>query len=91
MHDSRDFCEKEFRPHQVGVGTPKGGEGAVHALRAYLADKSSENKVVLKIDMENAFNTIRRDKILHLVKSKIPKIYNFIYQCYAEDSNYFIL
>ena len=26
MYDSSEFCEKEFRPHQALVGTPKGGK-----------------------------------------------------------------
>ena len=37
--------------------------------------------------MKNAFNCIRRDNILALVKSKIPKIYSYLHQCYAEKSN----
>ena len=41
----------------------------------------------MKIDFRNAFNSIRRDKILSLVKNKIPKIYNFVNQCYAEKSS----
>ena len=88
MYDSRDFCDKEFRPHQVGVGTPNGCEAAVHALRAYLTSQTYPQaaKVILKIDFKNAFNSIRRDVILQLVKSKMPKVYNFIYQCYAHES-----
>ena len=43
--------------------------------------------MLLKIDFKNAFNTIGRDKILQLVNSKIPGIYNFIFQCYAQESN----
>ena len=89
MFDSREFCKKEFQPNQLGVGTPKGAESAIHALRAYLENPASQDKVVLKIDFKNAFNCIRRDKILSLVKRKIPKIYNFVYQCYSEKSNLF--
>ena len=87
MFDSRNFCNMEIQPNQLGVGTPKGAESAIHALRAYLENPISQGKVVLKIDFKNAFNCIRRDKILALVKQKIPKIYNFVYQCYAEKSN----
>ena len=86
MYDIRNFCKTEFQPCQLGVGTPKGAESAIHALRAYLEDPTSQDKVVLKIDFKNAFNCIRRDKILALVKMKIPHIYNFVYQCYAEKS-----
>ena len=79
--DCRDFCKTEFQPSQLGVGTPKGAETAIHALRAYLENPASQDKVILKIDFKNAFNCIRRDKFLALVKHKIPNIYNFVHQC----------
>ena len=81
MFGNADFRKAEFQPCQLGVGTPKGAESAIHALRAYLVNLASQDKVVLKIDFKNAFNCIRRDKILALVKLKIPNIYNFVYQC----------
>ena len=88
MFDSKEFCKNEFQPNQLGVGTPKGAESAIHSLRAYLENnQNSQNKVILKIDMKNAFNCIRRDKILALVKLKIPKIYSYVHQCYTEKSN----
>ena len=86
MHANKDFCEKEFQPHQVGVGTPKGAEAAVHSLRSYLLNPASQGGVLLKIDFKNAFNSIWRDVILELVKSKLPKFYNFIHQCYSHKS-----
>ena len=73
MYDCSDFCEKEFCPYQVGVGTPKGAEARVHALRAYLSKENSEDKVILKVDFKNAFNSNRRDVILG--QSKNPKIF----------------
>ena len=87
MFDHGDFCKAEFQPNQLGVGSPKGAETAVHALRSYLQNPETQDKVLLKIDFRNAFNSIRRDKILSLVKNKIPKIYNFVNQCYAEKSS----
>ena len=56
MNELNDFCAKEFRPSQVGVGTPKGAEAAVHALRSYLYNDSNEDKVLLKIDFRNVNN-----------------------------------
>ena len=85
--ETRKFCEIELRPNQVGVGTPKGAEAAVHALRSYLENPSTANKVLLKIDFKNAYNTIRRDVILNLVKQKLPKVYNFAHQCYSKSTN----
>ena len=44
MLDLNNFCAQEFRPHQLGVGTPKGTESVVHTLR------SNESQALLKID-----------------------------------------
>ena len=68
-------CETLFRPHQMGVGTPKGAEAAVHAIRAYINSPNISDKVLLKIDFKNAFNQVRRDVILKLVKEETPEIY----------------
>ena len=87
MFAHKDFSKQEFQPNQLGVGTPKGAEAAVHALRSYLENPENKDKVLLKIDFKNAFNMIRRDKILNLVKKKLPNIYNFVYQEYAEKTS----
>ena len=56
MRKLRSFCEKEFRPLQMGVGTPKGCEAAVHATRAYVESESVQDQVLLKIDFKNSIN-----------------------------------
>ena len=48
-----------------------------------------QDKVLLKIDFRNAFNSVRRDVLLQLVKNKLPVIYPFILQCYGDKSNLF--
>ena len=53
-----------FQPHQLGVGTTSGAEAIVHACRNLIGDAGSTNKVLLKTDFKNAFNTIRRDCVL---------------------------
>jgi len=45
-------------PSQVGIGTPLGCEAAVHATR-YFMDQPHTDKVLLKLDVKNAFNSIR--------------------------------
>ena len=42
--------ETLFQPYQVGVGTPKGAEAAVHAVRAFVTSPTNKDKVLLKID-----------------------------------------
>ena len=81
--------ETLFQPYQVGVGTPKGAEAAVHAVRAFVTSPTNKNKVLPKIDFQNAFNQVRRDVMLKLVESDTPEIYPFVYQCYSKDSNLF--
>ena len=89
MAKLKSFCGKEFRPNQMGVGTPKGCEAAVHAVRCYVKNDTVQDQVLLKIDFKNAFNSVRRDVVLKLVKDKLPEIYPFVYQCYGKESNLF--
>lgn len=44
MFDHGDFCKAEFQPNQLGVGSPKGAETAVHALRSYLQNPETQDK-----------------------------------------------
>ena len=62
-----------FRPHQLGYGSKGGSEAAAHAARHYLTS-DTKNKVLLKVDIKNAFNCINRDIILQKVKEKIPSL-----------------
>ena len=89
MRMLRSYCEKEFRPLQMGVGTPKGCEAAVHAVRAYVESDSVQNQVLLKIDFRNALNSVHRDFVLKLIHERLPAIYGFVYQCYEENSYLF--
>lgn len=47
------------------------------------------NKAVLKLDFINAFNSIRRDKMLNAVKLLAPSIYPFVHSAYSSSSSYF--
>ena len=87
MGKLNETCAALFRPHQLGVGTPRGAEIAVHALRRYVDENVNESKVILKIDFKNAFNSIRRDHILAKVKEHVPMLYPMVWQSYANASN----
>ena len=63
-------------PYQLGFDIPKGIEAAVHAARSYL---NKAHLLLLKLDFKNAFNTLRRDKILLAVKNIAP-LYPFCSQ-----------
>ena len=65
---------------------PKGAEVAVHTICQYL-NNCSADKVALKIDFENAFNMLRRDKMLAKVKEEIPLLYPMVWQAYSTESH----
>lgn len=62
-----------LNPHQVGVATKLGGESIVHTIRKYVHDQANRNKILLKIDFRNAFNSIDRDKMLSQITKHFPK------------------
>ena len=79
---------KLLLPSQVGVGTPLGCETAVHATRYFMA-QSHNDKVLLKLDVKNAFNSIRRDTVLQEAQKHLPEIYPFIWDCYSSKTSFF--
>ena len=72
-------------PHQLGFGIPSGVEAAMHATRIYLHNLPS-NKALIKVDFENAFNSVRRDKMLHAVKKFIPELLLYVHSAYSTES-----
>ena len=63
-------------------------EAAVHATRSFIAPKQGE-KVLLKLDVKNAFNSIRRDTVLQAAQTHLPEIYPFIWDCYSSKTSLF--
>ena len=64
-------------PRQLGYGSPLGSEAAVHAARSYLESVSSpSDKLMLKMDFRNAFNSLRRDKMLQSVSVMSPMFFS---------------
>lgn len=79
-----------FLPHQLGVGMKNGAEAAAHETRIYYTSKHSSIRVfikMIKIDIKNAFNELRRDAFLLKVKATIPEIFKFIEYCYGAPTN----
>ena len=73
-------------PLQLGYGTKLGAEAAVHATRLYLADMPPSH-VLLKLDFKNAFNSVRRDKMLEATKRAAPEIFPLVYSTYSTSSS----
>ena len=77
----------KLRPVQLGYGSSGGCEAAVHAIRRFLSN--SGPRVLMKIDYKNAFNSLRRDRLLEVIKSELPDLYPFIWQVYSSSSTLF--
>ena len=72
-------------PHQLGFGTPMGAEAVVHAARAYLSHLK-DSHLMIKLDFKNAFNSIRRDKMLHSATTKAPELLPLVHCAYRHPS-----
>ena len=72
-------------PRQLGYGISGGVEAAVHATRRYL-NQLQTDKALIKLDFRNAFNSVRRDKMLEAVQDLIPSIYPFVHSPYHPHS-----
>ena len=73
---------------QLGYGVHGGAEAAVHAARNFLSSLPLDHAMV-KLDFKNAFNTIRRDKMLEATYRLAPDIYPLVYSIYSSSSNLF--
>ena len=62
---------EELRPVQLGVSTSGGCEAAAHAARRYVRD-CRHKRVLLKIDMHNAFNSLRSNSFLSVARVTTP-------------------
>jgi hypothetical protein len=71
---------------QVGVGVKGGVEAALLAVKEARKDGS---KVVLKVDVENAFNSISREVILEKVKETCPELEGWFRFCYGQPAKLF--
>ena len=72
-------------PRQLGYGVRGGAEAAVHASRKYLKHLPDGHALV-KLDFKNAFNSLRRDKMLEAVRDLAPDIYPLVYSAYSAPS-----
>jgi len=46
-------------------------------------------KVLLKLDVKNAFNSIHHDTVLQAAQTHLPEIYPFIWDCYSSKTSPF--
>ena len=65
-------------PHQLGYGVKGGAEAAVHSTRLFLHNLKPQ-QLLLKLDFKNAFNSLRRDKLLATVQVLAPDLLPFVH------------
>ena len=75
-------------PKQLGCGIKRGIEIAIHSARVYLSNLPHDH-LILKLDFKNAFNTIRRDKMLLAVKDLAPNLLPFVHSVYCSSYSLF--
>ena len=82
----------ELRPVQLGVAAANGCEAAVHAVRSFVADAGADDtaSAIIKLDVANAFNSVRRDALLEAVRARAPAIYRLAWQAYSGATPLFI-
>jgi hypothetical protein len=71
-------------PLQLGVGVHGGTEAAGHALRAALA--TDPTLVLVRIDYEDAFNTVSRTTVMKAVTERAPQLLAFVKWVYNQPS-----
>ena len=79
---------EELRPVQLGVSNSGGCEATAHAARRYARD-CRHRRVLLKIDMRNAFNSLRRDSFLSVARVRTPGLYSLLWQAYSSPTRLF--
>ena len=72
---TRQQAKSALWPLQVGVGVAHGAEAAVHTARDWQQRNSGNgDKVLVKVDLQNAFNSVRRERVLMEVRQHFPQL-----------------
>ena len=71
-----------FASHQLGCSIKREAGAAVHGARLFLSTLIADH-VVVQLDFKNAFNSVRRDKMLTAaVRDLVPMLFHFIHLLY---------
>lgn len=83
----RDDARSVFFPVQLGVAAPSGSEVAVHCVRDWQRRHAgSADKVLVKLDFANAFNTVSRQEVLSAACAHFPTLARWVNWCYGGPS-----
>ena len=79
----------ELSPIQLGVSIKGIAEAAVHAMRKFISNEIDSHypKVMVKLDMKNAFNSVRHDHVLQTCLDRILEIAKLAFLVYSKSSS----
>lgn len=78
---------KEKHPYVAAVTSPDAHDENHESVEV---DTAEIAEILVKVDVKNAFNSVRRDVMLNTIKEKVPEIFPYLYQCYANHSNLYL-
>ena len=81
----RARVSEQLHQVQVGFSVSGGAEAAAHATRKFISN-AHPHDIMLKIDMRNAFNSLRRDHILEKNITTCPGICRLIHCAHSTPS-----
>jgi hypothetical protein len=81
---ARPDAGKSLSPLQLGVGIRGGSQVAGHALQAGIA--ADPGCITVQIDWQNAFNTLRRDRMLAAVEERCQALLPMVAWAYKQPS-----
>ena len=83
----RQAAHRALWPLQVGVAAKLGADTAVHTARQWVQRHAGHvDKVFLKVDFHNAFNTVDRAALLRQVRLQFPGLAPWAEWCYDRHS-----
>ena len=82
-----DDAKSRLEPLQVGVGTRLGTEATVHVARQWMCRHSGDaHRVLVKMDLENAFNCVDRQAVLSAVREMFPELAPWVDFTYGDSA-----
>ena len=84
-------CQGQARtylwPLQIGVALPLGAEVGAQVARQWCQrNQTNPDKVFVKLDFANAFNTVNRQTFLTEVRNRLPGLAPWVEYCYSSPS-----
>ena len=84
---AREAAHSHLCPLQVGVAVPLGSEATVHTVRQWMHRNAGDpTRVFLKVDFQNAFNTVDRAAMLRQIRLHLPGLAPWAEWCYDRHS-----